>query len=165
MAEPRAATVTLPGQGEIIDVVGDRYRYLATREVTAGRYGIWEATVPPGGGPPPHVHSREEEGFYVIEGEVMIHVDGQQVVAGPGSFVNMPVGSTHWFRNETERPAKMLILVAPGGMEALFRKTGTPVDDHARPITPVDDEEKRRLVAFAPEFGIEILRPPAPDHS
>ena len=59
MAERRAATVVLPHEGELIDVTGDRYRFLATRETTDGKYGIWEATVPPGGGPPPHRHSRE----------------------------------------------------------------------------------------------------------
>src|SRR5690349_1403525 len=63
MFQERPATVVLPNLGDLIDVVGDRYRFLATRESTAGTYAIWEATVPPGGGPPPHLHTREEEGF------------------------------------------------------------------------------------------------------
>src|SRR3954447_1165794 len=116
MSQERSATVVLPNEGELVDVVGDRYRFLATRESTADTYAIWEAIVPPGGGPPPHLHTREEEGFYVIEGEVTIHVDGRSVTATPGSFVNMPVGSIHWFRNETDRTAKLLILAAPGGL-------------------------------------------------
>ena len=140
MSQERSATVVLPNQGDLIDVVGDRYRFLATRESTAGTYAIWEATVPPGGGPPPHLHTREEEGFYVIEGEVTIHVDGRDVTATTGSFVNMPVGSTHWFRNETDRTAKLLILVAPGGLEAFFKKVGKPVNDPQAPIPPLDEE-------------------------
>jgi quercetin dioxygenase-like cupin family protein len=156
MKQERSATVVLPSEGDFVDVAGDRYRFLATNESTAGTYAIWEATVPPGGGPPPHRHTREEEGFYVIEGEVIIHVDGLDVRATAGSFVNMPVGSTHWFRNETDRSARLLILAAPGGLEAFFRRVGRHVEDPRAPIPPFGDEEKGRMLAIAPKFGIEI---------
>lgn len=166
MAVKRSATIVSPLEGTIVDVVGDRYRFLATREVTDGRYGIWEATVPPGGGPPPHLHTREEEGFYVIEGEITIHVDGQRVTATPGSFVNLPAGSTHWFRNETDRPAKMLILVAPGGMEALFQKVGKPVTDSSALIARPSEVEIHQLLENATDFGLEIQVPSGPpEHS
>ena len=56
--------------GRTIAVVGDVYRFLATGNETNGKYAIWEAIVPPGGGPPLHVHSREEEVFYILEGEI-----------------------------------------------------------------------------------------------
>jgi len=82
--------------------------------------------------------------------------DGRRVVAGAGAFVNMPVGSTHWFRNEGNRPARMLVIVAPGGMEGLFRQTGRAVADRASPIPPLGDDEKRRIAAAAPTFGIEV---------
>lgn len=159
MPDPRRATVVGPLDGEIIDTVGDRYRFLVTAEQTNGRYAIWEAIIPPGGGPPPHVHAREEEGFYVVDGELAIHADGDRFLAGPGSFVNMPVGNTHTFRNESDRPAKVLILVAPGGIEAVFRAVGHPVADIHSPITPVDDAEKVRLIATAPAYGIELKIP------
>lgn len=156
MPDNRPPQVVLPSEGELIDAGGDRYRFLATREVTDGKYGIWEAVVPPGGGPPPHLHTREEEGFYVIDGEIAVYVDGRRVVAGAGAFVNMPVGSTHWFHNEGDQPARMLIIVAPGGMEGLFRQTGRAVVDPASPIPPLGYEEKRRIAAAAPTFGIEV---------
>ena len=66
--------VRKPGEGRTIAVVGDVYRFLATGEETNGKYALWEAIVPPGGGPPPHVHSREEESFYVLEGEIMLQI-------------------------------------------------------------------------------------------
>jgi hypothetical protein len=59
--------------GRTIAVVGDVYRFPATGEGTNGKYALREAIVPPGGRPPPHGHSREEEGFYVLEGEITIH--------------------------------------------------------------------------------------------
>jgi mannose-6-phosphate isomerase-like protein (cupin superfamily) len=83
------------GEGRTLAVVGDVYRFLATGEDTDGRYALWEAIVPPGGGPPPHVHSREEEGFYILEGEITLQIGGERLVATPGTFANMPVGTPH----------------------------------------------------------------------
>ena len=62
------ATIRKPSEGRRIGIVGDVYRFLATGEETDGKYATFEAIVPPGSGPPPHVHSREEESFLVLEG-------------------------------------------------------------------------------------------------
>ena len=70
MSESSTPVLRSPGKGRTISVVGDVYRFLATGAETNGKYALWEAIVPPGGGPPPHVHSREEEGFYILEGEI-----------------------------------------------------------------------------------------------
>src|SRR6187401_1034849 len=105
-------TVRIPNKGKTIAVVGDVYRFLATGEETNGRYAMWEAIVPPGGGPPPHVHSREEEGFYILEGEITFQIGDGKLVAGAGTFANMSVGTPHSFKNESNKPARMLISVA-----------------------------------------------------
>ena len=81
------------GKGRTVAVVGDVYRFLATGEDTNGKYAWFEAMVSPGGGPPPHVHSREEEGFYVLEDEITFLVGNQRLVASAGTFANMPVGT------------------------------------------------------------------------
>src|SRR5579864_6239491 len=107
-------------EGRLIAVVGDVYRFLATGEDANGKYAQWEAIVPPGGGPPPHVHSREEEGFYILEGEITVQIGEERIVATAGMFANMPVGTPHSFRNESAKPAKMLITVAPAGLEQMF---------------------------------------------
>src|SRR5436190_20193668 len=117
----RQPKLSKPAEGRTIAVVGDVYRFLATGEDTNGKYALWEATVPPGGGPPPHVHSREEEGFYVLEGEITFQVGDQRLVATAGTFANMPVGTPHSFKNEGTQPAKMLISVAPAGLEQIGR--------------------------------------------
>src|SRR3984893_11722206 len=95
-----------------IGVVGEVYRFLATGEDTDGRYALWEAIVPPGGGPPPHVHSREEEGFCILEGEITLQIGDERIAATAGMFANMPVGTPHSFTNESDKPAKMLISIA-----------------------------------------------------
>ncbi len=153
-------TIRNPGEGRRIGVVGDIYRFLATGADTNGKYALWEAIVPPGGGPPPHIHSREEESFYVLEGEITFQLGEQRFVAGLGTFANMPVGSLHSFRNESGQPARMLISVAPAGLENMFFEVGQPVasgDDTAPPPTGVDID---KLLAVAPRYGIEIRVPP-----
>src|SRR5215467_16201988 len=119
-------TIRVPQQGRTIALVGDVYRFLATGEDTNGKYALFEAVVSPGGGPPPHVHSREEEGFYVLEGEITFTVNGERVVATAGTFANMPVGTPHSFKNESDRPARMLIAVAAAGLERMFLEVGVP---------------------------------------
>ena len=113
-------TVREPGEGKTIAVVGDVYRFLATGDETDGRCAMFEAVVRPGGGPPPHIHSREEESFYVLEGEITFQVGDQQFVAKAGTFANMPVGSLHSFENNTNKQARMIISVAPAGLESMF---------------------------------------------
>ena len=115
--------------------------------------------VPPGGGPPPHVHSREEEGFYVLEGEITFTINGERVVATAGMFANMPVGTPHSFKNESNKPAKMLISVAPAGLEKMFFEVGVPLAEGATTALPPTKEEIEKLLAIAPRYGIEIKLP------
>jgi len=93
------ATIRKPGESRTVAVVGDVYRFLATGEDTNRKYALWEAIVPPGGGPPPHVHSREEERFYILEGEITLQVGEDRLVASAGMFANMPVGTLHSFKS------------------------------------------------------------------
>lgn len=152
-------TINTPPQGRTVAVVGDVYRFLATGKDTNGKYALWEALVPPGGGPPPHVHSREEEGFYVLDGEITIAVNGERVVATAGVFANMPVGSLHSFKNESDRPARMLISVAPAGLEEMFFECGVPLTEGAMTAPPPTKDESEKMMAVAPEYGIEIKLP------
>lgn len=152
-------TLRKPNEGRTIAVVGDVYRFMTTSEETNGKYAIWEAIVPPGGGPPPHVHSREEEGFYILEGEITFQIGGERVVATAGMFANMPVGVPHSFKNESTQPAKMVITVAPAGLEKMFFEFGVPLPDGATTALPPTNEEVEKLLAIAPRYGIDIQIP------
>src|SRR5215212_8591079 len=147
------------GQGRTVAVVGDVYRFLATGDDTNGTYALWEALVPPGGGPPPHVHSREAEGFYVLEGEITFTVNGARLVATAGTFANMPVGTPHSFKNESDRPARMLISVAPAGLERMFFEVGVPLAEGATTAPPSTKAEIEKLLEVAPRYGIEVKLP------
>ena len=136
------AKIVLPDDtATVIRGAGDEYRYLATGAETTGSYFLMEALVPPGAGPPPHMQTREDEGFYVLEGTVTFWADGQEVEAGPGTFLNVPVGCLHNFRNTSEQDARMLILFAPAGIEGMFSKMGA---------------EPERYVEIAGEYGVEF---------
>src|SRR6187455_3124113 len=132
-------------EGRTIAVVGDVYRFLATGDDTDGKYSLWEAIVPPGGGPPPHVHSREEESFYILEGEITFTMGDKRIVASAGTFANMTVGTPHSFKNESSKPAKMLISVAPAGLEKMFFEIGVPLPDGSTTALPPTKEEIEKL--------------------
>ncbi len=153
------ATLRTPAEGRTIAVVGDVYRFLATGEDTNGKYAMWEAIVPPGGGPPPHVHSREEESFYILEGEITFMIGDERVVATAGMFANMPVGTPHSFKNESSKTAKMLISVAPAGLEEMFFEIGVPLPEGSTTALPPTKEEIQKLLTIAPGYGIEIRVP------
>lgn len=159
MIVTHAPTLRRSTEGRTIAVVGDVYRFLATGDDTNGAYALWEATVQPGGGPPPHVHSREEEGFYILEGEITFLIGGERVVASAGMFANMPVGTPHSFRNESNRLAKMLISVAPAGLEQMFFEVGVPLAEGSTTALPPTKDEIEKLLATAPGYGIEIQLP------
>jgi quercetin dioxygenase-like cupin family protein len=151
-------TLRSPSEGRTIGIVGDVYRFLATGDETGGKYAMFEALVPPGGGPPPHVHSREEESFYVLDGEITFQVNGQTIIAPAGPFANMPIGSLHSFRNATDQPARMIISVAPAGLEQMFFEIGQPLSPGEHAPAPTSDDIAK-LLAAAPRYGVDIRVP------
>ena len=80
-------------------------------------------------------------------------------MAKAGTFANMPVGTPHSFKNESDRPAKMLISVTPAGLEQMFMKVGIPLAEGATTALPPTKEDIEKLLAVAPRYGIEILLP------
>jgi len=150
-----------PGSGKTYSAVGDVYTMLATGAQTGGAYCLAHAIVPPGGGPPPHYHTREEEGFYVLEGEITFTVDGKTVVGTAGTFVQLPRGLPHAFKNNSGKPVRMLIQCVPAGFDLFLMEFAAelPTCDSA-PIPP-SPAEIEKLLAVAPRYGIHILPPPA----
>jgi quercetin dioxygenase-like cupin family protein len=117
------------GEGRSLWVVGDHYTIKAGGEDTGGAFALIEALVPPGSGPPPHIHQREDEAFYILEGELLFHVDGHDIAAGTGSWITLARGSLHHFKNLGDQPARMLIVVTPAGLERFFEEVGRVAGD------------------------------------
>jgi mannose-6-phosphate isomerase-like protein (cupin superfamily) len=87
-----------PGAGQTLNVLGVTHIYKATSAETAGAFSLWEAVIPPGAGAPPHTHSREDESFYILSGELHIEskasrrrfASGQAVSSSAGVVDAMP---------------------------------------------------------------------------
>ena len=146
------------GEGEKLWVVGDTYTLKATHETTGGVLGLIEASVPAGGGPPPHVHDREDEAYYLLEGELEVQDGDRTFLAGPGSFVFISRGTLHRFRNVGFGHARMLVLFTPAGFEEFFAAVGRPARP-GEPAPPLDDDEIARTCELAPRFGMDVHLP------
>ena len=156
MAELEPMLIKSPAEGRRVGLVGDVYRFVATGDETGGCYAILEATVLPGGGPPPHIHRREEETFYVIEGEITFQCGDEKNVCGPGTFVHVPIGNLHAFKNEGNQAAKMLIRFSPSGLEEMFFENGKELRFDELP-EPSSSGEIEKLLASAVKYGIEYI--------
>lgn len=160
----REGLVMQPDQGSSYWVLGDLYTLKAVGEQTDQAYALVEILVQPHNGTPPHIHSREDEAFYIQEGEVEFQLDKQTTVATAGTFLHSPKGQLHRYTNIGSKPAKMLCWVIPAGLEQFFAQVGVPVTNRATQppkVTPTDIE---KVMATAPKYGLEIIPPPG-EHS
>jgi len=147
------------GTGPVYWGPGDEITFLATGEETGGTCFIALVSVQPGGGPPPHVHSREDESFYLQEGTLTLQVGGKTIHASPGDFVHIPRRIVHSFKNTGNGKAKMLMVATPAGLENFFAEAFYPAVAGAEAPTGVTEEFKGRLMAAASKYGLELLPP------
>jgi hypothetical protein len=98
-------------------------------------------------------------GLLYSEGEIALQTGDKQIVATAGMFVNLPIGVPHSFKNESTKPAKMLIEVAPAGLENMFFEVGVPLAEGSTTALPPNREEIEKLIKIAPRYRIEILLP------
>lgn len=136
----REATVTLAS--------GHRMVWLATGAETSGAFALQEWLPPPGlPWVPPHRHREDDEGFYILGGVLEFVVDGRRFTAEAGTWVFIPRGVIHTWRNPGDTPARFLTLLAPARFGGWFESERTP--------------------AVNEEFGIEFIgaSPPAPRRS
>jgi quercetin dioxygenase-like cupin family protein len=136
---------------------GDHYTFLVTGEESGGAYFAMEALVPPGGGPPPHIHTREDETFYLLEGQIEFLLGEETIVAGPGDFVNVPRGTVHRFHNAGAETARMVLTFTPAGLERWFEETLEPAPNGARDAPDNIEEVAARYAAAAPRYGLEFV--------
>jgi quercetin dioxygenase-like cupin family protein len=127
-------------------------------ERTEGRFAVSEVTVQPGYASPPHVHHREEEAVYVLEGSLTVLLNGELVEGGPGSWFFFPRESPHsWIVGD--RGARLLVMLSPGGFERFYAQYGTPAEEGVAPGPPsVGRDEVEGIMSS--EYGIELVPPP-----
>jgi len=141
---------------------GHLMTFLATAEDTQGKFALIEAVARKGNVPPPHIHHREEETFYVLEGEMTFSVGGQTIKATPGTMVCLPRDVAHSFVIDSEQ-GRVLILLTPAGLEGWFKEFSEPAPAMTLP-PPVETpySEIQRMLEVAPQYGIEFVLPKTP---
>ncbi|OKH59473.1 cupin domain-containing protein [Scytonema sp. HK-05] len=149
--------VTPTGEGRSYSVVGDIYTFKAVGEDTGGAYSTFEFFIPPQNGSPPHIHWREDETFYILEGELFFQVGDQEIVLSAGSFVHAPKGVPHCFKNMGTTPAITLTTAIPAGLEKFFEEVGYLVKDKDTPVTVTPEDQIKKMLEVGPKYGVEIL--------
>src|SRR4051794_33134517 len=148
-----------PGAGEALWFLGILATVKASAETTGGRVAVIEHLAPRGSGSPLHVHHREDEWFYVLEGELTFWVGAEIIVAGPGGFVYGPRDIPHTFTVSSER-ARFLLVTHPGAFDGFVRALGQPAERLEIPDDAGAPPDMGLLAATAAEYGLEILGPP-----
>ena len=152
-----------PGEGEALWWFGLLATIKATKEQTGGRYALLEILAPDGYGSVLHVHHFEDEGFWILEGELTFYVGDKTIKARPGSFLFGPKDVPHAFTVDSG-PARLLFVLSPAGFEGLIREMGEPARSLTvpppQPEEPPDEAEMERLAALGARYGAEQLGPP-----
>ncbi len=145
-----------------VGVVTDTYTILLTGADTAGRYALLDMLVPPGGGPPLHRHDFEEM-FHVMDGEIVVTFRDETVTAKTGTTVNIPALAPHHFTNKSDRPARLLCMVSPPGLDQYFAAFGVPLPSRTAPAPKQSGDELQKALAdaqpLAHRYRIQNLPP------
>jgi quercetin dioxygenase-like cupin family protein len=154
------APIALPRDGgEALWFLGVLATIKASADTTDGRVAVIEHLAPRGAGSPLHVHRREDEWFYVTDGELTFWVGGQVIQAPAGSFVYGPRDIPHTFEVTSDQ-ARFLLVAEPAGFERFLRAAGESAQSLTIPPPPSEPPDPARMAAAAAEYGIEILGPP-----
>lgn len=158
MSQPvRDALVRPPGHGDGLWHLDALWTFKIAAAATDGASSLAEQLLPKGSAPPVHRHTREDEAWIVLDGQVTFFLDDEQHAAGPGTYVFGPRGCAHTFRVESET-ARLATLLIPGTSEAFFHATGRPAD--ALTLPPPGQPDLDTLLAGMHEHGVEFLAPP-----
>lgn len=119
---------------------------------TGGVLSVVESHDVPGGGPPPHIHHREDETFQIIEGDYEFTVGDKTILAKPGTTLFAPRGIPHTYRYLGNTPGKLMCVITPSGFEGFFDEIGA--------LNPQEQMNIPRVMEIAKKFGLEFLPPP-----
>ena len=136
-----------PGSGKKLEFLGVTHKL--TGQQTGGAFYWFETQFGPGDGNQLHVHRREDEVGYVLEGTLEIRLADQTVVAQAGSVAHLPRNVPHAIRNPGKTPARYLFMTIPAGLDQWFEAL-----DNARQAGTLDDALYRKLSL---DYGIEWL--------
>jgi quercetin dioxygenase-like cupin family protein len=145
---PMSARRSPVHSGESLVVLGNTMTLKALGEDTGGAYEIFETRTPPQGGVPLHVHSRQDETTYVLQGEFRFQV-GEEVMASPGMLVCLPRNVGHSFRNVGADRGRVLFTISPPTLLPMFEELSR--------LPATEPPDRGKIAAICRRYGIEFL--------
>ena len=139
--------------GKKVNVLGIALFIRVHGRDTNGTLSVVESHDITGGGPPPHIHHREDETFQILEGEYEWMVGDKKFFAQKGTTIFAPRGVPHTYRCVGKTPGRLMCIITPAGFEEFFEGIGA--------LSPQQQQEISRVMEIASKFGLEILPPPS----
>lgn len=136
--------------------MGGYWTFLLNGSETNGQFALMEVNIRCGLEPPPHMHTKEDETFHILEGEITLTADHVEHHLKAGELIHLPRGVMHSFKAQTEK-VKMLAHIAPAGLEEMFIAMSTPADtmDYpSAPAGPPPPEVLQRIGVLQAQYGI-----------
>jgi quercetin dioxygenase-like cupin family protein len=160
----RTLTLSSPNEDrklQHVGLVGDTYTITVSGNDTNQRFCVIDMHIPPGGGPGPHRHDFEET-FILLEGEIEVTFRGKKATVRAGDTVNVPSNAPHQFHNASSRPARMICICSPAGMDRFFIEVGVPVATRTTPPPTLNEKQMGEFLekakALAPKYSTELLK-------
>lgn len=154
MGNQSVPIIVQPGEGKDLHAFGNILTVLIGGEQTCGTLAVMSEATPPGGGPPLHVHSAEDELFLVVEGKICYFVNDQWSEVSPGGAVYLPRGAAHCYRNIGTTTSRHWIITIPAGFEDFFA-------DSAAEFAKTANPEPQRMIDIHHQHGIDLLGTPS----
>ncbi|MDB6110019.1 MAG: Cupin 2 conserved barrel domain protein [Pedosphaera sp.] len=150
--KPNKQIVVPPGEGTTFTVLGSAYTIKIRGAETNNAFSLTEVVAPPQAFVPLHVHTREDESFYVLEGALEIRCGDHTFNAPPGTVVFLPRNVPHAYRNAGSVPARVLVTLTPAGFEDFL--------EEASLLPPDQPPDIKKLAAVGRKYGLELVPPP-----
>ena len=123
-----------------------------------GRYSLFELIDQPQNGPPRHVHHRDDEAYYILEGQYEIYrANEPPTKAAPGSFIYFPKGVAHTYKNVGKGPGRMLVVNTRAGLERFVEEVGQSATDTSSPPIHAGTPDFGKMIEIAQKYDIEII--------
>ncbi len=152
--KPTMTPLLVPNDGgQSVNILGIPMRIRIHGRDTGGVLSAVESHDLPGGGPPPHIHHREDETFQILEGEYEFTVAGKTMTAKAGTTIFAPRGIPHTYHYLGQTPGRLMCVITPAGFEGFFEKIGA--------LSPPQQQDIPRVMEIGREFGLEFLPPGA----
>lgn len=159
----RVATIRAAGDAPATWALGSLFERLVTAGHTGGLLDAAIVTQPPGLAPPEHVHTREAEAWFVLDGTLTYRAGDQLVDLAGGDFIYLPRDVPHAFRITGGRPARYLALAVPGHVLDLYSEVGTRAPERRLPDGGIPPADIARWLELAPAYGLRVVGPPIPE--